>query len=134
MAQSRAFKFISSGRYSERFDTVQSGSDFGATDELAAAEVAAGHGVDVSDIEVVIDPAGSDPRGDDVVRTVITWDELESRGRRNEKLAACDWTQGLDTPLSDSKRAEWATYRQTLRDLPSSTPDVNALEWPATPS
>ena len=133
MAQSRAFKFTSSGRYSERFDTVD-GDAFGSTNELASAEVAAGHGVDVSDIEVVIDPAGSDPRGSDMVRTVITWDELESRGRRNEKLSACDWTQGQDSPLSDAKRAEWATYRQALRDLPSNTPDVNGLEWPVTPS
>ena len=133
MVQSRAFKITSAGKFSERFDTVD-GDAFGSTDELAASEVAAGHGVDVSDIEVVIDPAGSDPRGADVVRTVITWDELESRGRRNEKLSACDWTQGQDSPLSDAKRAEWATYRQELRDLPSNTPDINGLEWPATPS
>ena len=134
MAQSRAFKITSAGKFSERFDTVESGADFGATDSLAASEVATAHGVDVSDIEIVIDPDGSDPRGTDMVRTVITWDELESRNRRNEKLSACDWTQGLDTQLSDSKRAEWATYRQELRDLPSNTPDVNGLEWPATPS
>ena len=134
MAQSRAFKITSAGKFSERFATVESGADFGSTDSLAASEVATAHGVDVSDIEIVIDPDGSDPRGTDMVRTVITWDELESRNRRNEKLSACDWTQGLDTPLSDSKRAEWATYRQELRDLPSNTPDVNGLEWPATPS
>ena len=134
MAQSRAFKITSAGKFSERIDTVESGAAFGATDSLAPREVATAHGVDVADIEIVLAPDGSDPRGTDMVRTVITWDELESRNRRNEKLSACDWTQGLDTPLSDSKRAEWATYRQELRDLPSNTPDVNGLEWPATPS
>jgi len=133
IVQSRAFKITSAGKFSERFDTVD-GDAFGSTDALAASEVAAGHGVDVSDIEVVIDPAGSDPRGADVVRTVITWDELDSRGRRNEKLSACDWTQGLDTPLSDSERAAWAAYRQALRDLPAEEPNVNALEWPVPPS
>ena len=30
-----------------------------------------------------------------------------------------DWTQGNDSPLSDSKKAEYVTYRQALRDLPA---------------
>ena len=58
------------------------------------------------------------------------------RRRRDEKLAASDWTQALDhsSPLADAKKAEWATHRQSLRDLPaaadmSAWPDV----WPAEP-
>lgn len=39
--------------------------------------------------------------------------------KRNNKLSACDWTQTADSPLSDSKKAEWATYRQALRDIPN---------------
>tara|TARA_R100000734_G_C3316372_1_gene108841 strand:- start:2028 stop:2279 length:252 start_codon:yes stop_codon:yes gene_type:complete len=39
--------------------------------------------------------------------------------KRNNKLAASDWTQMPDSPLSTSKKAEWATYRQTLRNLPN---------------
>jgi hypothetical protein len=38
---------------------------------------------------------------------------------RNELLAKSDWTQVPDSPLSDSKKTEWQTYRQTLRDMPS---------------
>tara|TARA_Y100000401_G_C8304693_1_gene216192 strand:+ start:378 stop:599 length:222 start_codon:yes stop_codon:yes gene_type:complete len=38
---------------------------------------------------------------------------------RNAELTGCDWTQANDSPLSDSKKAEWATYRQKLRDFPS---------------
>ena len=38
------------------------------------------------------------------------------REKRDRKLAASDWTQMPDSPLSDSKKAEWATYRQALRD------------------
>lgn len=38
---------------------------------------------------------------------------------RNNKLAASDWTQVLDSPLSDSKKIEWQTYRQLLRDMTS---------------
>lgn len=44
------------------------------------------------------------------------WDELIEK--RNRRLEASDWTQMADSPLSDTKKAEWATYRQALRDLP----------------
>ena len=42
----------------------------------------------------------------------------EFRAKRDRLLQASDWTQMPDSPLSDSKKAEWASYRQTLRDLP----------------
>ena len=38
---------------------------------------------------------------------------------RNIFLANSDWTQMIDSPLSDSKKTEWQTYRQALRDMPS---------------
>ena len=38
---------------------------------------------------------------------------------RNQLLADTDWTQVSDSPLSDSKKTEWQTYRQALRDMPS---------------
>ena len=41
------------------------------------------------------------------------------RAKRDVLLAETDWTQANDSPLSDSKKAEWKTYRQTLRDLTS---------------
>ena len=44
-------------------------------------------------------------------------EEKHFRQVRNAKLAKCDWTQAPDSPLSDTKKAEWATYRQALRDL-----------------
>jgi len=53
------------------------------------------------------------------------------RGLRNAMLATSDWTQMTDTALSDSKNAEWAIYRQSLRDLPASYPDIT---WPVAPS
>ena len=49
------------------------------------------------------------------------------RDKRNDKLIASDWTQMSDSPLSESKKQEWATYRQQLRDLPISYTDDN--EW-----
>lgn len=39
------------------------------------------------------------------------------RMERNILLSQSDWTQMPDSPLSDEKKTEWATYRQELRDL-----------------
>ena len=55
---------------------------------------------------------------------------------RNQELFHTDWTQLPGGPLSDSKKAEWATYRQTLRDLPTNSnwPNLQEGDWPAEPS
>lgn len=42
-----------------------------------------------------------------------------AREIRSVSLAASDWTQVADVALTDSKKAEWATYRQQLRDFPA---------------
>ena len=56
-----------------------------------------------------------------------------NREQRNALLAASDWTQANDSPLSNDKKIEWATYRTALRDLPSnkSWPDVTFPEEPS---
>ena len=59
------------------------------------------------------------------------------RDLRNKYLAICDWTQSEDSPLSDAKKAEWATYRQALRDMPetfASATSVDDVVWPSRPS
>jgi hypothetical protein len=58
----------------------------------------------------------------------------ELRAERNLKLSASDWTQALDSPLTDAKRAEWRTYRQALRDLPENTTDPANPIWPVKPT
>ena len=59
------------------------------------------------------------------------------REERNKKLVASDWTQAPDhsSPLADAKKEEWATYRQSLRDLPT-TVDITTwpIPWPDEPS
>jgi hypothetical protein len=50
------------------------------------------------------------------------------RNKRNLMLEECDWTQAADSPLSDSKKAEWATYRQQLRDLTNTYTTENSIE------
>ena len=49
---------------------------------------------------------------DEIIATFI-------RNHRDDILDHCDWTQAVDNPLSDAKKAEWATYRQELRDMPA---------------
>ena len=59
------------------------------------------------------------------------------RAQRNRKLYACDWTQTADSPLTDEKKAEWASYRQGLRDVPSNNSGSTGLDqvvWPDQPS
>lgn len=56
------------------------------------------------------------------------------RVERDAKLAECDWTQLPDTQLTDTKKAEWASYRTLLRDLPSNTSDPANPSWPEKPS
>lgn len=54
----------------------------------------------------------------------LEWHDIAVR--RDIRLAASDWTQLSDSPLSEVKKAEWAVYRQALRDIPSKWPtDVN---------
>ena len=60
------------------------------------------------------------------------WEEV--RVQRNTLLTGSDWTQGNDSPLSTSKKTEWQTYRQALRDLPTSGADPDAITWPTKPS
>lgn len=62
-------------------------------------------------------------------------DFTQIRNSRNQRLASSDWTQGADSPLSDSKKAEWVTYRQELRDYPSQSDRVSTLpDWPTPPA
>lgn len=59
------------------------------------------------------------------------------RADRNIKLAATDWTQLFDSPLTAAEKQAWANYRQSLRDLPSSLTNVTDLQqvsWPAEPA
>jgi len=59
------------------------------------------------------------------------------RKKRNYLLQQCDWTQGNDSPLSTSKKTEWAIYRQALRDLPesnSSAASFDDVTFPNSPS
>ena len=56
------------------------------------------------------------------------------RSNRSALLEASDWTQMPDSPLTNAKKQEWATYRQALRDLPANTTDPVNPTWPTQPT
>ena len=53
---------------------------------------------------------------------------------RNKLLADSDWTQLADSPLSSSKKTEWVTYRQSLRDLTDNVDSSGRVTYPTVPS
>ena len=56
------------------------------------------------------------------------------RHYRDTLLRESDWTQFTDSPLTDSKKTEWKTYRQALRDLPATESDPENATFPTKPS
>jgi len=67
----------------------------------------------------------------------------ELRMWRDRLLAESDWTQMPDSPLTESQKSSWATYRQSLRDMTetySTVPltdkgvmDETQITWPTKP-
>ena len=59
------------------------------------------------------------------------WEAL--RRERDNKIAKSEWRANSDVEMSDA----WKTYRQALRDLPSTLNDTTVQEtitWPTEPS
>ena len=59
------------------------------------------------------------------------WEAL--RKERDNRIAKSDWRANSDVEMSDA----WKTYRQALRDLPSTLNDTTVQEtitWPTEPS
>lgn len=54
---------------------------------------------------------------------------------RNQLLAASDWTQMNDSPLSNEDKTAWATYRNELRNLTDDAawPNLADEDWPVAP-
>ena len=73
--------------------------------------------------------------GDPVDRTDIDLTALGDirRATRDRLLTACDWTQLPDSPLDETAKAAWATYRQALRDVPAQDGFPLTVNWPEAP-
>jgi len=57
----------------------------------------------------------------------------DARARRNALLAASDWTQVGDAPLSAEAVLAWRGYRQALRDLTGHPGWPRDVPWPQQP-
>jgi len=65
------------------------------------------------------------------VRDALAWDAV--RAERDRLLAASDWTQVTDAPLTAGEKTAWQDYRQTLRDVPQDFDTPDDVTWPETP-
>ena len=105
----------------------------------------------------IIGDTYNDITWDDKNQTIPTEDEVDKklkelqegepmallRKERNILLAQTDWTQFTDSPLTETKKSEWRSYRQELRDLTKSANpkldsdgylDMTSITWPTKPS
>lgn len=80
-----------------------------------------------------------DPENSDLPSAVLDqaikeqqWQDI--RGIRNKLMSDVDHTQMPDSPISPEKKAEFAEYRQALRDIPQSFTDPDAVVWPVKPA
>jgi hypothetical protein len=55
------------------------------------------------------------------------------RAERDQKLAATDWTQLIDSPFSNDTNGVWQAYRQALRDVPTQAGFPWDVAWPTVP-
>lgn len=108
----------------------------------AAATVTAPYGVSVPDGVEQIDgqwftkfiagPVFANAEEEAEYRAQVDADVSTSvRKERNRKLTASDWTQLAD---SSANTTDWASYRQALRDLPSTDGFPHNITWPTEPS
>ena len=87
------------------------------------------------------------PTKDEIQAEITRLDSVERfvllRRKRDRLLTESDWTRLDDNGLSSDKKTEWATYRQALRDLPSTADpkldeaydlDQSTVTWPTKPS
>jgi hypothetical protein len=103
-----------------------------------------GTAMSIADVELTADKSVIAGQYDPLTQKIVSGEAVTYeaditgwlRENRDLLLSSCDWTVGSDTPLSSSKKAEWVTYRQALRDLPAtnSATTIDTVVWPTEPS
>lgn len=65
----------------------------------------------------------------------LTTAQRATRIARTGLLAASDWTQASDSPLTTAQKALWTAYRQELRDITSQETfsTTGEVEFPTKP-
>lgn len=85
---------------------------------------------------IVVDGVAVAKSSEVITQQNKTQAQLDLRNYRGAMLDSSDWTQTPDSPLSDTKKQEWQTYRQALRDLPAAYTDIESVDevtWPTAP-
>lgn len=59
----------------------------------------------------------------------VTWEQI--RAKRDQLIRESDWTMTSDASVD---QAQWASYRQILRDLPQTYSNPEDVVWPTVPS
>ncbi len=88
------------------------------------------------------DPTQTEPTQEEIDAKIAELQAAEPmrllREERNRRIAETDWTQNRDVTLSND--SDWQTYRQSLRDLPSTaSPELDEngqltnVTWPTKP-
>ena len=70
----------------------------------------------------------------DIPAEETAWQWYVVRSSRDRLLYGCDFTQISGAPLDAATITEWATYRETLRNIPQDQTDPYDIEWPMPPS
>lgn len=117
-----ALRLLEQGEPDAARNVLEQAQTAQAAAEVPAARVEALTPADVAQLEV--------DRADFQERALV-----EMRAERDRRLAASDWTQLPDAAatLDPNVAADWAGYRQELRDLPATVTDPYQVEWPTPP-
>ena len=108
--------YVTDGFICSKFETeAEADALIAANDDVVMAKVAAPNDHDTVNYLKYVDNNFIAETEEDIYAETL----IDFRIERDEKLAESDWTQVPDSPLSDSKKTEWQTYRQALRDIPS---------------
>ncbi len=103
---------------------------------VCEADVAAERGLVLATDDAEI---GGTYNGSTFAKKVVTNDrtdaekENDARSERNDLLYRSDWSVITDSPLSDSDKVAWQTYRQALRDVPAQAGFPDNITWPTKP-
>lgn len=71
---------------------------------------------------------------DEISQVMSAYKWIEIREKRDVLITETDWTQTGDAPISDEKKAEFAAYRQALRDIPQTYSNPDDVVWPEKPT
>jgi len=88
-----------------------------------------------TEVEFASGSPGEDASVSDIQAAQVTYNSVKKwdaiRAQRDALLSSTDWRAMPDAPTMS---ADWATYREALRNLPSTQADPDNITFPEEPS